>query len=130
MANQRHNSPLSAPAQRTDLTSESAQPGTCPAVDVQMVCELSQEIENGPFQAVLVREETLHWEDDPQPDIVENVIGKVELHCTLPDVFAEVDQWLLTGHHLRVQPATWTPGDTGPDSGVVVLLEARASACA
>ncbi|MDM3930319.1 MULTISPECIES: hypothetical protein [Mycobacterium avium complex (MAC)] len=130
MAIQRHNCPLSAPAPRTDPPSEPAQSSTSPAVDVQMVCELSQETANGPFQAVLVREETRHWEDDPVPDIVENVVGKVELHCALPDVFAEVDRWLLAGHHLRVQPATWTPGDTGPDSGVVVLLEARASACA
>jgi hypothetical protein len=126
MSSQSHNTHLADMGQAADLPADSGPRNDRPDVDVQMMCELSQESPDGPFQAVLIREETRHWEDDPQPDIVETIVCEVELNAAPPDVFAEVDRWLLTGHRLRVNPATWTPGDTGPGTGVVVLLEARA----
>jgi hypothetical protein len=98
-----------------------------PAVDVNMVCELSQETPGGPFQAALIREETRRWDDDPKPDIVETIVCETELQAAEVDVFAAVNDWLRTVHRLQVPPTSWEPGDTGPGTGVVMLVQGRAA---
>lgn len=95
------------------------------ALDVNIVCELSQETFDGPFSVALIREETRWWDDDPTPDIIETIVGETELRVFLPDVFSAVDHWLANTHHLHVLPTTWTSGNTGADTGVVVLLAGR-----
>lgn len=97
------------------------------ATNVKMVCELSQETVDGPFLAALIREETRWWDDDPTPDIVETIVSETTLQVLLPDVFSAVDHWLATTHRLYVLPTSWQSGNTGADTGVVVLLAGRAT---
>ncbi|MEB3023342.1 MULTISPECIES: hypothetical protein [Mycolicibacter] len=97
-----------------------------PTVDVTMVCEVSQETPDSPLRAVLTREETRQWSDDPTPDVIETIVSETLLRQPVPDVLAAVDRWLLAVHHLRVAPTSWEPGATGADTGVVLLLQGRA----
>ncbi|AOS95048.1 MULTISPECIES: hypothetical protein [Mycobacterium avium complex (MAC)] len=94
---------------------------------LSMVCELSQQTTTGPFLATLVREERRFWDDDPDPDVVETIVGAVELRASMPDVFTAVNTWLAE-HGLRVPTSSWQPGDTGPDTGVVILLDGACEA--
>ncbi len=97
-----------------------------PTVEVTMVCEVSQETPDSPLQAALIREETRQWPDDPTPDVIETVVSETLLPQPVPDVMAAVDHWLQAVHHLHVVPTSWEPGSTGPDTGVVLLLQGRA----
>ncbi|MDD4865606.1 MAG: hypothetical protein PHQ28_00255 [Mycobacterium sp.] len=124
MAVQAHNAYQGDPA---TSTADEAAPGDHPAIEVTMLCELSQVTPEGPFSATLIREETRRWEDDPEPDVVETIVCEVELSAPLTEIFSEVDRWLLARHHLRIVPSSWEPGETGPDAGVVVLLTGRAT---
>jgi hypothetical protein len=94
-------------------------------VTVTMKCEVYQEQPQGCFSATLIREETRYWHDDPDPDIIETIVCETELHCSVPEVFATVDDWLRVGHHLTSRPESWKSGDTGPGTGVVLLLFAQ-----
>lgn len=96
------------------------------AIEVQMMCEVAQERERGPFVATLYRVESRFWDDDPNPDVVEVEVCEKTLTCALPAVFAAVDEWLLAGHRLRVPAHTWRFGDTRPGTGLTVLLNGRA----
>lgn len=95
------------------------------AVHAELAVELYQETTDGPFTAILVRHETRWWDDDPDPDYVDTIVSRSEFATSLPEVFAAVDAWLVTGHRLRVQPHTWRPSDSGPDVGAVLILEGR-----
>ncbi|WP_156751600.1 hypothetical protein [Mycobacterium sp. 1245111.1] len=94
-------------------------------VTVTMKCEVYQEEPQGCFCATLIREETRFWDDDPDPDIVETIVCETQLHCSVPEVFTAVDEWLIQGHHLTALPESWKSGDTGPGTGVVLLLFAQ-----
>lgn len=118
---------LAAVSWPAPLFPESAPRGDSPMVAVRMVCELSQETASGSFTAALIREETRYWDDDPKPDIIESIVSETEIHALLPDVFSAVDHWLATTYRLRVLPTTWQSGNTGADTGLVVLLQGRAT---
>lgn len=78
------------------------------------------------FQVTLVREDRAWFDDDPTPDITEDVVCEREFAVSLPALFAAVDEWLFAGHKLLVLPHSWTPYASGPDAGVALLLEGRA----
>lgn len=100
-----------------------------PAIGIALICELSQENHASPFRATLVREETLYWDDDPDPDVTDTIICTTELPpCRWRDVFAAVNQWLHDTYGLYVPQAAWQPGSTGPDAGVIMLLHGHAAA--
>lgn len=94
-------------------------------VTVTMKCEVYQEEPRGCFFVTLIREETRYWDDDPNPDIVETIVCETQLNCSVPEVFIAVDEWLIRGHHLTASPESWKSGDTGPGTGVVLLLFAQ-----
>ena len=110
-----------------EATPDGPQSTEGPSIEVNLKCELSQEDPAQPFEAVLIREETRYWDDDPKPDVVETIVSETELDASLPAVFEAVDQWLSAAHHLRIVPSSWRPGITGPSTGFVVLLEGQAA---
>ncbi|PBA69043.1 hypothetical protein CKJ76_24675 [Mycobacterium avium] len=82
-----------------------------PTVDIAMICELSQEHHDSPFRATLVHEETRHWDDDPDPDVIDTIICTTEIPCHWRDVFAAINQWL----HTTYGPGkTWVTDDQAP----------------
>ncbi|MUL61122.1 hypothetical protein B5P44_00785 [Mycobacterium sp. CBMA 213] len=86
--------------------------------------EISQPSEGAPYRARLWRESRL--DDDPTPDVSVTVVSERKLAGPLPSVFSAVDDWLIAEHQLFVLPDSWESGETGPDAGVVLLLEGRA----
>ncbi len=88
--------------------------------------EISQVDGAAPYRARLWREVSRRFEDDPSPDVSITVISERKLAGPLPSVFSAVDDWLIAEHRLFVLPDSWESGETGPDAGVVLLLEGRA----
>lgn len=95
-------------------------------VEVQMMCEVSRLTSADQFVATLFRIESRWWDDDPEPDVAETLVCEHEFDVPLPAVFAAVDRWLVQGHRLMVVPASWQIGNTGPGTGLALLLEGRA----
>lgn len=87
-----------------------------------MRCELWQESTEGPFTAALFRQET-HWWDD-ESEVIDKIISTTEVSAPLTGIYDELERWLRAEYHLRVIPSSWESGETGPDTGVVVLMEA------
>lgn len=65
-----------------------------PAVEVNMICELSRERAGGPFRSVLAMEEIRRWDDDPVPEVIETIVCEVELAASVSEIFLAVDEWL------------------------------------
>ncbi|AOS94824.1 hypothetical protein AN480_27440 (plasmid) [Mycobacterium intracellulare subsp. chimaera] len=68
-------------------------------------------------------EEIRRWDDDPVPEVIETIVCEVELAASVSEIFLAVDEWLRAQYQLSVPPSSWQPGDTGPGTGVVILLE-------
>ncbi|MDD4866098.1 MAG: hypothetical protein PHQ28_02925 [Mycobacterium sp.] len=99
------------------------------SVDVEMLCELSQELPTSPFVATLWRVEKRWFDEDTQPDVVETQVSEAEFASSMPAVFASVQDWLVSRYRLLVAPSSWNPGQTGPGTGMVVFLSGRATPC-
>lgn len=96
------------------------------AVETRWCVVMSLPKVDAPFQVVLTREDRLWFDDDPDPDIAEQIVCEHEFAVPLPSLFESVDEWLFVGHKLRVLPHSWVPCESGPDAGVALLLEGRA----
>lgn len=99
--------------------------GAC-GVEVEMSVQLIQSAPSGAFHATLIRHERRWFDDDPAPEHAEQAVSQRHLAYPLPAVFAAIDEWLFDEHQLRVLPHSWVPCPAGPDTGVALLLEARA----
>lgn len=95
-------------------------------VEVQMMCELSRLLSADQFVATLFRIESRWFDDDPEPDIAETMVCEHEFEAPLPGMFTAVDRWLLHEHRLMVIPTSWQIGNSGPATGLSLLLTGRA----
>ncbi|MDD4866103.1 MAG: hypothetical protein PHQ28_02950 [Mycobacterium sp.] len=98
-------------------------------IDIEMLCELSQDLPHSPFVATLWRVERRWFDEDAQPEIVETQVCEAEFTTSLPAVFPAVDEWLLRGHRLLVAPSAWKAEQAGPGTGMLIFLSGQATPC-
>ncbi|WP_071289824.1 hypothetical protein [Mycolicibacterium llatzerense] len=98
------------------------------AVETIYLVQITLSVPGAPFRAVLYRENTSWFDDDPAPDIDHQIVCERDLPVALPAVFNAVDSWLIREHHMRTIPNSWQAGESGADTGVALMLEARAAA--
>lgn len=96
------------------------------AVETTWHAQITLPAVGNPFHACLIREDRRWFDDDPNPDIAEQIVCERDFSTPLPTVWAAIDQWLFTGHKLRVLPHSWAPCEAGNDVGCALLLEGRA----
>ena len=102
--------------------------GEAVAVETIYLVQITLSAPGDPFRAVLYRENTSWFDDDPNPDIDQEIVCERDLRVPLPAVFSAVDGWLVDEHHMRTVPNSWQAGESGADTGVALMLEARAAA--
>ncbi|MUL61054.1 hypothetical protein B5P44_00445 [Mycobacterium sp. CBMA 213] len=98
------------------------------AVETIYLVQITLSAPGAPFRAVLYRENTSWFDDDPTPDIDQEIVCERDLTVSLPAVFSAVDSWLVREHRMRTVPNSWQAGEFGADTGVALMLEARAAA--
>lgn len=98
------------------------------AVETIYLVQITLSAPGAPFRAVLYRENTSWFDDDPTPDIDQEVVCERDLPVALPALFSAVDSWLIYEHRMRTVPSSWQAGEYGADTGVALMLEARAAA--
>nr|WP_172692689.1 hypothetical protein [Mycolicibacterium sp. CBMA 213] len=92
-----------------------------------ILVELALPLSGGPFRASLFCEETaLSDVGEPSPDVQYRSIAERDFLVSFPEVFAAIDDW-LTIWSLCVPRYTWLVCESGPDAGVALLLEGRAT---
>lgn len=92
-----------------------------------ILVELALPISGGPFRAALFCEETsLTDVGEASPDVQYHRIADRDFLVSFPEVFAAIDDW-LTAWSLCVPRYTWSVCESGPDTGVALLLEGRAT---
>lgn len=98
------------------------------AVETIYLVQLTLATPGSAFRAVLYRENTSWFDEDLTPDIDQEIVCERVLPVALPVVFSAVDDWLVYEHRMRTVPSSWQAGEYGADTGVALMLEARAAA--